>query len=279
MKEHPLTDSKQAFLAQLEFQKRLAPSSLALYRLELERFFALCPRPQIENFLEDLKKQSPPTARRKLSILRSFLKDCPEPWRDLLHSVQGPKLRKKQPAFLTDQELFQLESAAYRSKTSSRDRLFVAFGAQVGLRLSEILSLRFMDVEKDWLRVIRKGGKEQRLPLTKSLQSLIHFYKKERLSQDQDWIFESQPGKALSSRGAQKLLARLAQEAKLSKKITPHALRHSFATKLASEGVSLSVVKEFLGHERLTTTERYLHVTPEYLKRALGAIDRFSGEA
>lgn len=275
---HALETDLKKYLSMLEHEKRLQKGSLKVYEMEIRAFFKLCPTPKIESFLDSLKSQESSTVKRKLSILRAFLRTCSGEWKTSLENVKDPKLRKKDPLFLTDEEMFRLESAAYRSSKSSRDRLLIALGGQLGLRLSEILALKFEDLENAWLKITRKGGKEQRLPLTRSLQSLFHFYQKEQKARDSDFVFESDVGKPITSRAAQKIIKRLSQSAGIKKDISPHALRHSFATKLAAKGTSLAVVKEFLGHERITTTERYLHVTPEYLKDALNTLESFNSD-
>lgn len=282
-----------SFLEELRQDKKLSESTCRQYERELTKLLELIELPlrspfdgrseprkssEIEGstfqIAEELARNclrgsQSSTSRRKLIIWRQFLKTCPTPWPDFLASAPKPKIRKKNPRFLTEEESFRLEAASYRSKDSTRDRLFLGFGLQLGLRLSELLQLRFSDISGEWIRLIRKGEKEQILPLTKSLQALIEHWKRERKPSSQDYIFEGKTGGPLSARGAQKLLDRLATLAKLEKKISPHALRHSFASRLAANGASLVAIKELLGHQSLQTTERYLHVTPAHLKQSL----------
>lgn len=279
---------KRQYLDRLKNQKRLGPLTLQQYEREIHQLIQsltkapspleICLTPVspvpvtlapalesgiLQNYLSTL---SPATHVRKLIIWKAFLKECPTPWNTLLKDFDLPKLRQKLPLFLTEEEIFRLEQACYKISNCTRNRLFLAFALQLGLRLSEILNLRFSNIEKEWLSIIRKGGKEQRLPLSPSLQTLIHFWKGERKAHPENWIFLGQSGTPLTQRAAQKILKMIAQKADIQKKISPHSLRHTFATQLASRGASLPALKEILGHQRLTTTERYLHVTPEHLK-------------
>lgn len=268
-KAQDLEKQMESFLRTLSEGKRLLPSTLKVYRIELEKLLVLLQEANPQKLQAHLKKYSAATALRKLVIWRSFLHQCPEPWKTLTDGIPNPKLRDKQPRFLTDEEVFRLETASYRSRSPARDRLFLALGLQLGLRVTEILNLRFSDFQNDWVRLTRKGGKEQILPLTASIQALFHFWKKERNPLPNEFVFPGRGDGPMSVRNAQLLLQKLATQAGLQKKIHPHALRHTFATKMAANGVSLVSLKEFLGHRRLSTTERYLHVTPEHLKESL----------
>jgi len=277
MKTHPLQKQAESWLKELEEDRRLGRKTIAHYKLELALLLELLPSADDTFPLRDhLRHMAAATHLRKLNIWRSFLKTCEHPWKSALDHLKNPKLRRKQPLFLTEEEAFQLEQACYRSPQMTRDRLFVALGLQLGLRLSEILGLKFSAVEGAWLRILRKGEKEQRLPLSPSLQTLISQWKAERVAAEGDWIFPGVPrldrDEPLTPRAAQALLERLRKLAGLQKEISPHSLRHSFATKLAAEGANLAALKEILGHERLTTTERYLHVTPKHLQEALGLV-------
>jgi len=270
-----MTELAAAYVKVLREERRLRPSSLKNYEFELRVLIENFENPS-DTFLvrEHLRKLSPATTSRKLMIWRPFLEFCGPPWAGALNQLKNPKIRKKQPNFLTEGDAFLLEQACFKTDNMARDRLFIAMGLQLGLRLSEILNLKFRDIEGSWLRIMRKGEKEQRLPLTPSLQSLTEQWRQEIGGVDTDWIFAGSPrlgkNQPLSSRAAQYLIDRLAKLAGLGKEISPHALRHTFATRLASNGANLVAIKELMGHENLATTERYLHVTPTHLKETLG---------
>jgi site-specific recombinase XerD len=221
---------------------------------------------------EHLKKLAPATSLRKLIIWKSFLSTCDPAIKNLLNDIRLPKLRQKQPLFLTEQEAFLLEHACYKSSFLNRDRLLVGLMLQLGLRLSEVLHLKFQDFEGEWLRLVRKGDKEQRLPISAGLKNLFETWRTERHPRPIDYVFEGRGEEPLTSRGAQTIIERLRKAAKIEKKISPHALRHTFASSLAAKGASLAALKEILGHRKITTTERYLHVTPDHLRETLNLL-------
>lgn len=270
---HPLSKAAEEYLRVLQDERRLSTSSLRLYSRELRLLFRHLPQPKIlEDVRTHLRNSSPATASRKLIIWRSFLETCNTPWRTALDSIQSPKIRQKQPLFLTEDEAFRLEHACYRSKEISRNRLLIGLMLQLGLRLSEVLALKFEDFEGGYIRLMRKGEKEQRLPLSHALATLLANVKQERRPQPTDPVFGGRTQEVLTARGAQVILESLRKLAKIDKKISPHSLRHTFASNLAAKGASLPALKEILGHKKITTTERYLHVTPDHLKETLNLV-------
>ncbi|MBN8461685.1 MAG: tyrosine-type recombinase/integrase [Dechloromonas sp.] len=271
---HPLLKALNAYLEELQSESRLAASTLQLYSLELNQLLLLLSDTKDLSALRKyLATKSAATHLRKLVIWKSFLKTCDEPWSSLLDNLRQPKVRQKQPLFLTEEEQFRLETVCYKSNQQIRDRLFIALALQLGLRLREILNLKFKDVEAEWIKLSRKGGKEQRLPLSPALRILVQSLKKERHGDSEDYLFVGKSDQALTSRAAQLILEKLRKMAGIQKKITPHSLRHTFATTLAARGASLVALKELLGHQKLSTTERYLHVTPAHLQETLSLLN------
>lgn len=259
-----------SFLNELQNERRLLPSSLNNYNQEIGLFFRILKQGGKPGLKEYLSKLAPATHLRKLIIWRSFLQFCGSDYSEFLKDFKQPKIRQKEPRFLNENEIFKLEAACFRSKHRLRDRLMISLGLELGLRIQETLNLRCQDFESDWLKITRKGGKVQRLPLTASLQAQFHFFKQEKIPNPgpEEFVFAGLNGQALTVRAAQKIIRKLADSAGL-KEVHPHALRHSFATRMAANGISLAVLKEFLGHQRLQTTERYLHITPQHLKEGL----------
>jgi len=260
----------EAFLLRLRDQKRLQPSTLQIYRRDLEQlldFFSEAKTsPKLSAYLSGLAAS---TASRKLIVWRTFLRSFSNPLLAEIEKIPFPKIRSRLPRFLREEEVFALENASFRSRFPTRDRLLLSLGVELGLRLQEMLQLRFSDIHGEWLRVTRKGGHEQELPLTTTLQTLFRFWREERRADASEFIFAGAKGLPLTARAVQKLFGRLQKSSGLKDKLHPHALRHTFATRLAANGASLVALKEILGHRQLATTERYLHVTPAYLKDAL----------
>lgn len=274
-KSHELDRLKERYLERLRDERRLSTSSLSLYERELSLLLDLIPSSEdCGELRKNLRSQAPATATRKLIIWRSFLATCRAPWATLLDDIQAPKLRQMQPLFLDENESFLLEHACYKSSFLNRDRLLVGLMLQLGLRLSEVLQLKFKNFESDWLIFIRKGENQQRLPLTPAVKTLFQAVQNERNANSDDFVFEGRGRERLSSRGAQMIIDRLRKAAKIEKKITPHSLRHTFASTLAAKGASLAALKEILGHKKITTTERYLHVTPDHLRETLTLLNK-----
>lgn len=255
------------FLRQMRDESRLTQSTLKEYAREIKCLKDSLARQTWPQTLQSLVKLAPTTHVRRLIVWRQFLEFVGEG--DLAKSWRFPKVRAKNPRFLTDEEAFRLEQATYRSRQSLRDRLIVALGLQLGLRLSDMLGLRYRDIHQSYIRVLRKGEKEQRLPLPPSIESIIRQIHRETRPELDDFLLINHRGQPLTSRGVQKIIDRLRKEAGIQRALSPHALRHTFASTLAARGASLTAIKELMGHERLSTTERYLHVTPAHLKETL----------
>jgi site-specific recombinase XerD len=262
--EHPLEPYIQPFLSELGQQKRLQFSSLELYQGEIKQLLALLPTPEnLEGLKAHLSGKASATHRRKIVMWKQFLKTCPSPWDLALSKLVMPKHKQKMPHFLTEPQKAHL----LRQVRNVDESVLLTLALSTGLRLSEILSLHFSDLESDFFRVIRKGGKEQRLPMTDELLSLLKEYRKQRGASPSDKVI---PFKRTKVR---EMIWALGRRATLPFKLHPHALRHTFATQLASNNAPLHHLKELLGHESLATTEKYLHVKPSYLKETLKLLE------
>ena len=270
---HPaIAERKEAYLEELEHERRLSPLSLEVYRRDLQELAILLT--ESGDFKKALRKVfsklKPATQMRKATIWRAFLKRYPEDFSQQAKQIILPRIPQSQPDFLTEAEAFQLESACYKEKPVFRSRALVGLLMQLGLRLNEALNLKWSDIENDWLVVTRKGSKTQRLPLNPSLKSVLSLWKNEQVrGLSEDWIFPGRHDRPLTPRAAQCLIRRLGIRAQLKKPLHPHSLRHTFATHLAAKGANLAALKELMGHSQLSTTEKYLHVTPEYLRQTL----------
>jgi integrase/recombinase XerC len=204
---------------------------------------------------------------RKLSAIRGFLKFCrAKGWieRDAGSLVPTPKNPKPLPRFLSVEEMETLlEAPDVGTRSGSRDKaLFeVLYGA--GLRVSEAVGLDWEDVDlrKGWIQVLGKGGKTRQSPLGEpallSLQNLMETWPESAQSGP---VFRNLQGSRLTSRSVARILRRHLIRIAASKTLSPHGLRHSFATHLLAAGADLRTIQELLGHSRLSTTQRYTHV-------------------
>ena len=218
---------------------------------------------------------------RKISTIRSFFKFLSrEGMVDINPTINliTPKIVKKLPFFLYLEEINKLiETPSGHTILGIRDRAILELLYGTGMRVGELvnLSIRDIDLYEKTVRVFGKGSKERILPLgnpsiravQEYLTSRDIFRKNISLDKiDQNALFLNRFGGRLSARSIRRLLIKYMKMADLNKKISPHVLRHSFATHLLGGGADLRSVQELLGHESLSTTQIYTHITKERLK-------------
>ncbi|MBS1959461.1 MAG: tyrosine recombinase XerC [Bdellovibrionales bacterium] len=226
-----------------------------------------------------LEKNKSVSVARKMSTLRTFyrfLKRKKMIDRHWLDFIPSPKVEKKLPNFLKIEEVLELVKAPDTSTwMGKRDRALLELMYGCGLRVSEVSELdrAGLKARKEWVKVVGKGSKERWVPLTEVATDAISQYlaaipwPNEELP-DVDAVFLNCHGTRLTSRSIARIIARqILRAAQLSpewveanRKVSPHALRHSFATHLLSAGADLRSIQELLGHSRLSTTQRYTHL-------------------
>lgn len=232
--------------------------------------------------LAQLSQESGRTLSRRASSLRRFLKFLYRTERtaeDLSVFVASPKFARKPPKSLNERQVEQLFDAGIKTVSGSefdklRNRAILELFYSSGLRLGELSALKpeDVDLEKRWVQVLGKGGRVRGVPLTdKAVESLTEYLSAcEKLKTQRKGNFEvlycKENGTPFSRRG----IARMVKKALLSvdgrPEISPHALRHSFATHLYRRGIDLRSLQELLGHSRISTTQIYTAVDPEWLK-------------
>ncbi|ABL77516.1 site-specific tyrosine recombinase/integron integrase [Thermofilum pendens] len=173
-----------------------------------------------------------------------------------------PKREKRLPRYLEAEEVFRMVNAA----ENLRDKLIVLLLFTTGLRVSELVSLRVSDVdlEKRTLRVRGKGSKERLVYFPDYVADLLRSYMK---GLNSEWLFPSETAEHIHYTTVERVLKRLKEKAGIEKKVTPHTLRHSFATLSLAAGLDIREIQELLGHSNLNTTQVYAHVSRERLKR------------
>jgi integrase/recombinase XerD len=185
-------------------------------------------------------------------------------------NFKTPKIPKTIPSVLTKEEIKRLINSAGSYKT----KVIIQFLYSSGLRLSELTSLKINDLELDekigWVRS-GKGAKDRMFVLSNFIIEELKTYIK-TLDKDEIYLF---PGKnnTLSSRNVQKIVENAAKKAGIKKKVTPHKLRHSFATHLLEDGVDIRYIQSLLGHASIATTEIYTHVSKEKIKSIKNPLD------
>jgi integrase/recombinase XerC len=279
------------FLSYLRAERHLSEHTLRNYSLDVSQFLKFWDETQpgqslhmatyrhLRSFLATtLKGKSKATMARKLSALRTFFKFLQR--RGVLEQnparlAPTPKADKPLPHFLTVDEVFHLldQVGGKIGFQSRRDRAILELFYSGGLRLSELagLNLADLDVKEGRVRVWGKGAKERLAFLGNPAQKAVQAYLplREQLLQgkvlSEKALFLNNRGGRLSSRGVARVVGRWSRIAGLPGTLTPHALRHSFATHLLEGQADLRAVQELLGHASISSTQRYLHINLDYL--------------
>lgn len=211
------------------------------------------------------------TAARKLSSVRSWFAFLFQ--RGVLSSdpakvVKGPKQPSRLPRALSSQDAARLVEAGGEGENPLRDRAVLELLYGCGLRIAELAALRWADLELEerMIRVRGKGDKERIVPFGTFALGALEDWRKS-LSGDEDYVFPGQKGGAITVRTINRIVTRAALRAGVAG-VTPHVLRHSFATHMLEGGASLKVLQELLGHESLLTTQRYIAVGAEHLRKS-----------
>ncbi len=274
----------QKFLTYLEIEKNASAHTLLNYQIDLK---------QLREFLQDkdllkldrldirkhlaylkakeLRKRS---VARKLSAFRSFFRFLLREGyisSDPVSGVSSPKLEKKLPLFLdVDKVAKLLESPEKKALQGLRDRAILETLYSTGMRVSELVGLNIGQVDfiGGILKVYGKGKKERLLPIgDRALRAIRDYLAKDTVQKkDSRALFLNRNNKRLTDRGVQNIVAKYIHRTSLKEKISPHTLRHSFATHLLDRGADLRSVQELLGHASLSTTQIYTHITTEHLK-------------
>ena len=211
------------------------------------------------------------SAARKLSAIRSwlrFLMERGELSGNPAEGIRGPKLPAMLPRAISREEMALLLENGPQGKEAERDLAVMELMYGSGLRIAETASLRWdqVDLEERWIRVMGKGEKERLVPMGRfAVRALSNW--RSSCPEVSDFVFPGSGGGHITVRTLHRAVMRSAARAGLPG-VTPHVLRHSFATHMLEGGANLRVLQELLGHESLVTTQKYLKVTAEQLKRS-----------
>lgn len=222
------------------------------------------------------KKYENKTSSLHMSAVRTFYKylcEINEIESNPFSSIKNPKVERKLPNFLKASEtstMFDLEEE--KSDLDIRNALILEFLYTTGLRVSELCQIKINDLQSNGsLKVMGKGSKERIIYYKACNEVLLKKYISEaRLNilkdKQSEYLFTSKSGKALTTRSIENIVKKYTEKKKIPSKVTPHTLRHTYATDLLNNGADIRSVGELLGHESLSTTQIYTHVTSEKLK-------------
>jgi integrase/recombinase XerC len=292
----------KTFLEYLQKQKNYSKHTVSSYQGDLKQFgrflfsemktgqLNLIDRLLLRNYLVFLNKKGNDfsSIKRKLSSLRSFFRFLKKTKKIKINpviSLDFPKVKKKLPEFLSIKQMQDLlESKEKETVWELRDKAVLEVLYSTGIRLSELAYLQFssIDFNNQTIRVLGKRNKERIIPIgAKALES-VKAYLEQRNSipqaSDCKYIFVNKNGAFLTPRSIERIVKKYASQIAPEKKVSPHTLRHTFATHLLDEGADLMAVKELLGHESLSTTQIYTHITIDKLKKVYDKAHPRSGK-
>ena len=281
----------ESFVSWLQTEKGYSPHTVSGYRRDIEEFL----RQAAENRLETVdhqivraylyainRKNKPSSVARKLSALRSFFKFLRRRKvmeHDPLERITTPKLPRHMPVFLTVDQVFALlDSPGEADVYALRDRAILEMLYSCGLRVAELsgLDCRDLDLDGRIVRVRGKGNKQRLVPIGGPAVSAVRNYLVQRDTILRDCagrggkaearaLLLNNRGGRLTSRSVERLVQGYGRRIGLATPVTPHALRHSFATHLLEMGADLRSVQELLGHASLSTTQKYTHLNVDHL--------------
>lgn len=279
----------ERFLDALWLERGLSENTLVAYRSDLqglslwldkqERDLLSAARHDLLHYLQQRVEQgaSPRSSARLLSSLRRFYRYLVREHlldEDPSARIDAPKLGRALPKSLTEDEVERLLAAPVTSEAMGlRDRTMLEVLYASGLRVSELVSLLVpqVNLQQGLVKVVGKGNKERLVPLGEEALNWLERYFREARGQllgalQSDVLFPSRRGTAMSRQAFWQLIKRYALKADIDKPLSPHTLRHAFATHLLNHGADLRVVQLLLGHSSLSTTQIYTHVARERLK-------------
>lgn len=268
----------------LATERNYSHNTLKAYKKDLDEFYgyvtaaSLAEDPSqitdshIRRFIGSLNnKNSKSTIERKLASLRTFFQFLQN--EKIIKTnpaklIPTPKKEKKLPVFLSVDEMFRLiDQQVGEGVKELRDKALLELMYSSGIRVGELVSLKFDNInnENSEIKLLGKGGKQRIVPVgRKAVQSLLQYVEKRELLKPRcDYVFINSRGTKLSERSVGRIVKHLALKASLSKNISPHALRHSFATHLLGSGADLRAIQDMLGHSSLSVTQKYTHTSIE----------------
>lgn len=286
---------KDDFLRYLRVEKNLAENTQRAYAGDLHQFidfWASLPdsdkehlscRQILERYLVSLfyKKIDKSSIARKFSCFKSFERYLRTQGINLGLKLTRPRLDKKLPVYLSVEEMTHLldnvKPEDLPSKFPYRDKAILEILYATGVRCSELINISVGDIDMTHktIRVLGKGNKERIVLFGQKAYERLQDYllhERPRFQQPSDKLFLNYRHEKLTSRSVQRILEMFRQKLKIERPITPHKIRHTFATHLLNKGVDLRVVQELLGHKTLSSTEKYTHVSLEELNKLCDTI-------
>ena len=278
----------KSFLEFIENDKKLSSNTLQSYRrdiMQLEEYleaenisYNKVTKEDVEKYIEHLKEigKKTSTISRNIASIRSFyqyLVRVKKIKKDPTEGIQSPKIEKKAPSILSSEEVeLLLEQPKNVDLKGIRDKAMLEFAYATGMKVTEIISLNIEDVNVNEAYVVCNSGfKKRNIPLGSiSLKALIEYMKNARpyliKDEKEKALFVNINGKRLTRQGFWKIVKFYKEQAHITKDITPHVLRHSFATHLLQNGADLKSIQTMLGHSDISSTQVYMQFQDDTIK-------------
>jgi integrase/recombinase XerD len=282
------------FINFLRLERALSHNSIEAYRNDIKKFIqyleakrlSLLPdqieTDHLQNFIHWINELgiSPRSQSRVISGIKAFFRYLLiENYiqKDPTELIEAPKIGRDLPKVLSVDEINKLIEAIDLSQAEGqRNKAIVETLYSCGLRVTELINLKLSNLyfNEGFIRIIGKGNKERLIPISNIAMKEIKYYLEDRNKlninpEHEDILFLNRRGKQLTRVMVFTIIKRLAQKANLKKDISPHTLRHSFATHLIEGGADLRAIQEMLGHESIITTEIYTHMDKKYLRETI----------
>ena len=271
------------YLSYIEYERGLSKNTIDSYKYDLKEFDLYFNKNitnltynDIQNYLDYISNKSARTTAHHITVLNAFYKFLLD--EKIINSnpcenIVNTKIPRKLPNYLTEEEINNLLDIKLETPYDYRNKAMLELLYATGLRISELINLKINDIDYNecFLRVFGKGKKERIVPIgdiaLKYLSIYTNKYRNEILGNTiSDYLFISNAKKNITRQGFFKILKKESSRAGIKKIVSPHVLRHSFATHLLSNGADLRIIQELLGHENIITTEIYAHLINEKLK-------------
>lgn len=277
------------YLDYLKYQKNYSDYTIENYHRDILEFFDYLDREVLDYksvvysdlrfflmYLKDEKKDKNSSIDRKLSSLRGFYQYLANEGvvsNNVFSLLNGPKKEKKLPRYFEYNELESLfEACDLSNALGQRDRLILEMLYATGVRVGELVSIKVSDINfsSRTILILGKGNKERIVPYGDYCEEILKLYLKDGYlslnNQNSPYLFLNARGGRLTERGVRYLLEEIIKKTSVQKNISPHMIRHSFATHLLNQGCDLMTVQKLLGHESIKATQIYTHVTTDRLR-------------
>ncbi len=268
------------YLNYLKYERKLSSNTYESYAYNLKKITKYFEDKSLTHLTEDEirlflynSKESKKTIAHYLTVLKSFydyLLDNEIIKVNPCLNIKMPKLEKSLPKFLTEEEVNRLLDIKLQKPLDYRDKAMLEVLYATGIRISELLDLTLNSYNEKgcFIKVMGKGSKERIVPLGDITIRYLNLYLKEYRplilkTKETDYLFVNYNGSRMSRQGFFKILKKKCEDAGIKKEVSPHVLRHSFATHLLNNGADLRIIQELLGHENISTTEIYSHISKD----------------